>query len=517
MMNMIAGGTAACPFATYHNYMNMKMFMRIAPELYLKQLVLGGFDRVYEIGKQFKNEGIDMTHNPEFTTCEFYMAYVDYNDLMEMSKSLLNGMVKKLTGGFNIKYHANGYDKETIVIDFTPLRRVDMILVGHLLEVTCVNPTFIMNQPKIMSPLAKCLRSNEFLTDLSCSSTNMKPPLLAVSSLLNCFIWLQLCNAYTKLNDLVEQRQRFADQPKDRQTGDDEGMALDDSFCMALEYGLPRTGGWGMGIDRLVMLLIDSQNIKEVLFFPTMKPHDEPAAAIVSKSPETLCSLAQCSIWILLGHTTATNSLGSYSVCRQYRRPNPLGLKNFSLKKPSPSSSSVMNMDLDLAIQEMSIKDDGPLILSNQAQFCSIERNNYSILGRFLNPSHQRMSNWILDMPRIWRLYSRVRGVALSQERFQFLFKFEEDLLEILKTGVWTQDEWCVVMDRWVEKPTEDYLMFLPVWIRLRNIPVNYYTEDTIREIASCVGKVLKVELDLEKSQAQDYVRVHVILDVRNP
>ena len=120
-------------------------------------------------------------------------------------------------------------------------------------------------------------------------------------------------------------------------------------------------------------------------------------------------------------------------------------------------------------------------------------------------------------MPRIWRLYSRVRGVALSQERFQFLFKSEEDLLEILKTSVWTQDEWCVVMDRWVEKPTEDYLMFLPVWIRMRNIPVNYYTEDTIREIASCVGKVLKVELDLEKSQAQDYVRVHVILDVRNP
>ncbi|CAD5318020.1 unnamed protein product [Arabidopsis thaliana] len=146
-----------------------------------------------------------------------------------------------------------------------------------------------------------------------------------------------------------------------------------------------------------------------------------------------------------------------------------------------------MSMDLDQAIQEMSIKDEEPLVLSNQAQFCSIERNTCSILGRFLNSSNQRMSNWILDMPRIWRLYSRVRGVALSQERFQFFFKSEDDLLEILKTGVWTQDEWCVVMERWIEKPTEEYLMFLPV------------------------------ELDLEKSQAQDYIRVQVIIDVRNP
>ncbi|XP_020874317.1 uncharacterized protein At4g02000-like [Arabidopsis lyrata subsp. lyrata] len=120
-------------------------------------------------------------------------------------------------------------------------------------------------------------------------------------------------------------------------------------------------------------------------------------------------------------------------------------------------------------------------------------------------------------MPRIWRLYSRVRGVALSQEKFQFIFKSEDDLNEVLKTGVWTQDDWCVVMDKWVEKPPDDYLMFLPIWIRLRNIPVNYYTEATIRDIAKCVGKVLTVELELEKSQSQDYVMVRVLLDVRNP
>ncbi|KAG7554323.1 Aminoacyl-tRNA synthetase class II [Arabidopsis suecica] len=136
-------------------------------------------------------------------------------------------------------------------------------LVGHFLEVTCVNPTFIMNQPKISSPLAKCHRSNEFLTERFEFFVNQH----------------KLCNAYTELNDPVEQRQRFADQLKDRQSGDDEAMTMDETFCTALEYGLPPTGGWGMGIDRLVMLLTDSQNIKEVLFFPTTKPQDESAAA----------------------------------------------------------------------------------------------------------------------------------------------------------------------------------------------------------------------------------------------
>lgn len=174
-------------------------------------------------------------------------------------------------------------------------------------------------------------------------------------------------------------------------------------------------------------------------------------------------------------------------------------------------------MDIDKAIQEMSLGENKPILLSNQAKFCSTERNACSIIGRFLNPPNQRMTNWILDMPRIWRFYSRVRGVALSQEKFQFIFKSEDDLKEVLNTGVWTQDDWCVVMERWIEKPPPDYLMFLPIWIRLRNIPVNYYTEETIKEIAKCVGEVLKVELELEKSQAQDYVRVRVLFDVRNP
>ncbi|CAJ2637772.1 lysine--tRNA ligase, cytoplasmic [Trifolium pratense] len=305
MMNMIAGGATAKPFTTHHNELNMGLFMRIAPELYLKELVVGGLDRVYEIGKQFRNEGIDLTHNPEFTTCEFYMAYMDYNDVMEITEKMLSGMVHELTkGSYKIQYHADGTDKDPIEIDFTPpFRRIDMIegleeiaglnipkdlasdeanqylrdackkyeitcpppettarlldkLVGHFLEETCVNPTFIINQPEIMSPLAKWHRSRPGLTERFELFVNKH----------------EVCNAYTELNDPVVQRQRFAEQLKDRQSGDDEAMLIDETFCTALEYGLPPTGGWGLGIDRLTMLLTDSQNIKEVLLFPAMKP-----------------------------------------------------------------------------------------------------------------------------------------------------------------------------------------------------------------------------------------------------
>ncbi|KAF4543229.1 putative lysyl-trna synthetase protein [Lasiodiplodia theobromae] len=317
MMNMIAGGATAKPFKTYHNDLKLDMFMRIAPELYLKELIVGGMERVYEIGRQFRNEDIDLTHNPEFTTCEFYQAFADMYDIMDLTEELVSSLVKHVTGGYKTKFHTQ-HGEEYEVNWEKPWRRIEMIpeleaklgekfppgdelhtqetneflkrmikkagiectppltnarmldtLVGEFIEEQCINPTFIMGHPQMMSPLAKYHRSQKGLCERFEAFVCKK----------------EIVNAYTELNDPFDQRMRFEEQANQKAQGDDEAQLIDETFCNALEYGLPPTGGWGMGIDRMVMFLTDNYSIKEVLTFPMMKEdksaQQQPKAAEV--------------------------------------------------------------------------------------------------------------------------------------------------------------------------------------------------------------------------------------------
>ena len=296
VLNTLAGGAAARPFITHHNTLDIDMYMRIATELHLKRLIVGGLERVYEVGRIFRNEGMDTKHNPEFTTVELYQAYADFNDMMDLFEDLLSGAAKEILGTYDVEWQgekislAPGFRrmtmaeavKEHLGVDFMAIEGdeeaaaaarsvgVDMDGVeptwGHALyecydqkvEEKMVQPTFITMHPVDVSPLAKRSPRDPRLTE--------RFELFICRS--------EMGNAFSELNDPIDQKQRFQKQVELRAKGNDETEMMDEDFITALEYGLPPTGGLGIGIDRCVMLLTGSDSIRDVILFPTMKPLD---------------------------------------------------------------------------------------------------------------------------------------------------------------------------------------------------------------------------------------------------
>ena len=295
MLNTISGGATAKPFITHHNALNIDMYLRIATELNLKRLIVGGYDKVYEMGRIFRNEGMDIRHNPEFTSIELYAAYQDYNDMMDLTEELFSKVANKVVGTTKINYQGQDIDltpgwkrismidaiKEVPGIDFNDINsdeeavslakereieipdktketRGDVISLffEEYVEKTLIQPTFVYDYPIEISPLAKRKKDDPRMTER-----------------FEVFIGgREYGNAFSELNDPIDQYERFKKQVEAREAGDEEAGMMDEDFIQALEYGMPPTGGLGIGIDRLIMLLTDSSSIRDVLLFPTMKP-----------------------------------------------------------------------------------------------------------------------------------------------------------------------------------------------------------------------------------------------------
>lgn len=298
MLATIAGGASARPFITHHNTLDLDMFLRIAPELYLKRCIVAGFEKVYELGRTFRNEGMSVRHNPEFTMIELYQAFADYNDMMELTENMVAEVCKKVNGTTKVTYQGTEIDfmppwrritmvdavKEYAGVDFKEInsneeaqaiakekhlefpKPLNTVTKGEVLnalyeefcEEHMIQPTFIIDYPVEISPLTKKKRGDEMFTER-----------------FEGFVFgRELCNAYSELNDPIVQRERFAQQEKERELGDDEAYMIDEEFMSALETGMPPTGGLGIGIDRLIMFLTDSASIRDVILFPTMKPQN---------------------------------------------------------------------------------------------------------------------------------------------------------------------------------------------------------------------------------------------------
>ena len=292
VLQPLYGGAAARPFTTHHNALDMPLYLRVADELYLKRLIVGGMERVYEIAKDFRNEGVDRTHNPEFTMLELYQAYADYEDMMALAEEMVSGLVREILGGRTLTYQGETVDvsppwprlpfleaiRRHAGEEIGSLDRAELVAAAARLRVEVDprmgpgkvldqifkerveehlrGPVFIIDHPKDLSPLAKAHRTDPRLTE------RFEPVLFGV----------EFGNAFSELNDPLDQRRRFEAQRELRAIGDAEAHALDEDFLRALEYGMPPTGGMGIGVDRLVMFLTDSPSIRDVILFPHMRP-----------------------------------------------------------------------------------------------------------------------------------------------------------------------------------------------------------------------------------------------------